>query len=399
MLMNSNLGRGDDQKITVGLQALGLTAAPFLHLNANNDSRLGEYLVDFDLPPTILHDTNTAFWAAPGCGKSALRIFVMQNCWGQLGIAHPLPVFVTPEASILFERTTPDQLLTYIIKTTINSLFVGLLYQPSRFLTLQETEQIYLATLFNHCLPATPLYYLAHLRDAVPVVDVAMTIVPAYRVADVPTLKQLAAFDAALTFALQAAQLVQSKERMMEIELEQLLALICGRLGFRSVFLLIDGLDGFLENIRNPAYTAEWLLQLERQVAEYPQLKLKAFLPEELATAFVKIKKDISLSSSEQVYHLTWTTARLCDLIHQRITVASQGQFDSFDAVSASGLRNIEELIVEGVPKQPREVLILLRQLILEYWQRAGPQPRWLESQDLERALRWYHAHQGLSAT
>ena len=78
--------RSIDPVLEKSLGSLRLDPEPFLHLQAIQDRRLWEYMVTFDLSSSVLDDRNFVFWAPLGGGKSALRMYLMQNCWAMLWI-------------------------------------------------------------------------------------------------------------------------------------------------------------------------------------------------------------------------------------------------------------------------------------------------------------------------
>jgi hypothetical protein len=87
---------------------------------------------------------------------------------------------------------------------------------------------------------------------------------------------------------------------------------------------------------------------------------------------------------------LVWPPNLLAEVIRQRVYVASDGAFDSLNALSSSGLRewDVDMHLVQGVEPLPREVILASARTLQALWHRANQDNlARLDSIDVEVAL------------
>ena len=176
----------------------------------------------------------------------------------------------------------------------------------------------------------------------------------------------------------------------IQVRLQSLLDLALGPLHFQAVYLLVDGVDAHVETLSDPKAAMLLLRPLLDQLHSWAQkrLFLKCFLPVELQPLINSVKPNI-LTTDVKAVTIIWTYETLVQILRERLRVASEGMFDSFDAICIPGLRDVEVDLVRTAKPLPREVLVLAQRLFWEHVRHAGPVGR-LEPIDLDHALAWY---------
>ncbi|HRW08022.1 MAG TPA: hypothetical protein P5121_23130, partial [Caldilineaceae bacterium] len=173
---------------------------------------------------------------------------------------------------------------------------------------------------------------------------------------------------------------------------QQLIAFIQTVLGYEEVYLLIDGVDAYVEYVQRPAWAVQALQPLLQEMAEWCDQKIyvKFFLPEELRPQF-NFEKILPYGAilNPSLVHIHWTREMLLQLLQERIVVASQGRYNSLDAICAPTLRGVQERLVDEAKPLPREVLVLAGRTLTEHIRRIED-PGLLEPTDFQRAVAWY---------
>lgn len=381
--------KSTDQVLEESLVSLGLDPEPFLHLQAIQDRRLREYMVTFDLSSSVLDDQNIVFWAPLGGGKSALRIYLMQNCWSMLGSTHPLPVYVTPQQPSDLVVESETGLLEFLLGSIVTSLSVGLFYQPFRLLDLSERQRRFLGCCLRSYLPVAPEYLLQGIREDRSVVVNAL--VANYRLdLSMPKSAQIRIFADFLAGAAVGAPYRPGTAEFLESVLEELIELICGPLRFRSVFLLVDAVDTFSGFSVVYCEVARWLYQLGELVRPRSRLWIKAFLASDIRASVECLlsNRPESLSIAGH-YPIHWTQERLMEMLRMRIQAASHNRLSTFEAFTGLGfVEKLEKLLVDSVSPRPRDVLWLMQQTLRQYWLRTSGAGGYIERIDLDKALK-----------
>jgi hypothetical protein len=169
-------------------------------------------------------------------------------------------------------------------------------------------------------------------------------------------------------------------------------------LEFRSVYVLLDGVDGFPELALSPGFAAHSLVQLFAKAPEWTasRIFLKGFLPLEIRPHLQK-HLEKQWAALDQV-KLKWDTAMLADMLRRRVYAATEGAFASLGAVSAlpSG-QDLELELARAVNPLPREALTLVRQVLFEYetrWSRTSTADQRIQIEDIDNAIAWYRNDQ-----
>jgi hypothetical protein len=375
------------------LRELGLRFDPFQYLEASADPRLGDYVVGQEAFAVAWDDAPALVFAPAGGGKTAMRIYATRACWVGLGGAHPFPIaYNLSKHSESDHPPTPTAHLRELARAGARALLIGLAYRPERFLQLEPPERCAVAALLESGLSGSLLRYLTIAREGRGLAELPRRLEPGYRLSSPPSRAALVAVCDALAAALPADVATQAPEE----QFEQLVVLLQGRLGFRSVYIMVDALDAFPETLRSPEKAVAWLEWLLEQAAPWAAQRLfvKGFLPSETETAFSSL---VTLSPTIRRAKLDWTAPMLADMIRRRVYVASGGEFGSLDAVCGPDVRDVETVLIKALPARarlPREALMLVQRVLIEYSRRPDRIAGRLALEDLDTAIRWYRTQQ-----
>ena len=377
------------------LKALGFKFDPFYYLNAANDPQVGDYLVGHQAQSIAWDESASALFAPAGGGKTAMRIYVTRACWvGGRDTNHALPV---PYLPVQLTRRgvppTPDEHLRGIAASIATTLLLVLAYLPEKYLALAPAHQTQLVQLWRGLLPRPLDFYLDVLRsDSVQALNQILD--RTYLIQQQIKPDAIGPFCAAIAQAMTAGPSAPWKPGDA---FQQALALVRA-LGFRSTFLLVDGIDGVPETIDNPAAAVAFVAWLFEQAAPWreAQLYVKAFLPTETAPLLEPALRRASIRH----WQLVWTPDLLAEVIRRRIFAATEGDYGSLDAISSPALRDVETLLAKRVMPLPREMLVLTRYILLALCERAGTDGTGtvgrLEAGDLDAGLAAYQANRRL---
>jgi hypothetical protein len=179
---------------------------------------------------------------------------------------------------------------------------------------------------------------------------------------------------------------------------EKVMNWITRDLGFRSVYVLLDGVDGFPELASSPGFAAQSLVQLFAKAPEWTASRIfvKGFLPLEIRPHLQK-HLEKQWAALDQV-ELKWDALMLADMLRRRVYAATEGAFASLSAVSAlpSG-QDLELELARAVNPLPREALTLVRQVLFEYetrWSTTPTADKRIQIEDIDNATVWYRNDQ-----
>lgn len=380
-----------DYKLETWLTAAGFEFDPFQHLEASGDARLGEYLIGHESFAAAWAEAPTCIFAPAGGGKTALHVYTSRACWVGVGAAHPFPIpYLLP--SYRFTHRPPDTAAHFknLVQAGVMALLIGLAFRPERFLALGAPEQRTVAVFLAAMFPGSFQRYLAILRESWTPAALPPLLHRAYVLPNPPDVATLMTFCDTLDAAVptQEPHLPEPRESFT-----YLVELILNVLGFRSILALIDGADAFPETSDDPHAAAEWLSPLFVEAAPWAQSRvyLKSFLPIEMEP--ILYGGSIDFMSDISRIRLTWSQDMLADLIRKRVHVGSGGKFNSLDALSSLELRDNEDVetsLAGSVVPLPREMLALVRQVLLVCAQRTNGAIGYLEQGDIETALARY---------
>lgn len=367
----------------------GFRFNPFVCLDASADPYLSAYLVEHQAFAVLWGDWPAFVFAPAGGGKTALRVQITRACWHGPDIGHPFSISYLPTIDSRGRLPTSlEDHLRSILQALAPQLLSAFLLRPHWWGKLNGRARKLIRGLLDHDLPAPLSHYLDQLATTGDLASFVTAYDPVASLLDVPAEERWRAFRDALSTTPSTDVPIDAQER-----LDSYMALLIGELGLSSVYLLVDGIDGFFETARAPDASAGLIAPLMAQMAIWAErrLFLKAFLPTEVASAL-----GTNLSALRRA-DIRWSTPLLADVIRRRVFVATEGAFGSLDALSTPDLTDVETQLARAAAPLPREVLVLTGRLLWEHVQRSNGTDR-LGLTDLDAAFAWYETQRPSAA-
>ena len=365
------------------LRWAGFRFDPFMPLDAAADPHLGKYLVGHHIFARVWGDDLSWVFAPAGGGKTALRISVMQACWVGQETNRPFPIpYVPPFLSWGHAHPSEEEHLAALARAGAVALFLTLAYRVHWFLPLDRSERRRIAQVLRWNLPGPLPIYLERCRAIPDPQTLSEVLDPAFILRNPPAPADLMKWCDALEAVAGDDVPPPPVERWMQLKE------VLQDLGFPSIYILLDGLDGAPETVANPSSIASFLEPLLRWAEEWAKerLFLKAFLPAEAQPLLEDRFRGLVAPTRVSVIH--WTPDLLAEVIRRRVYVATEGAFGSLDALASPALRDIETLLAKTVYPLPREMLVITRRVIEEHLRRGGD--GLLTSEDVQSAIQWY---------
>lgn len=356
---------------------------PFEALEAGSDPELSRYLVRHDVFDLLWQDQPTIVYAPAGGGKSAFRVRLAWACRvGEDG----RQVFAIPYIAPEPDATTLEEHLAPILSKAARELLLMIVYRPERLLDLGPEGRQSVRRVLDQNDPGLVARFLTQLRRAgemTPLVEGHDA--SAARLTDPPKPDVIGAVCDVLDELPESREVAPAEERF-----ESLLKVLGGVLGFASVYLLLDGIDAWVETRHDAQRAVAVLTPLLRQSEAWAArgVYLKLFLPQELRKRLSgELTKDVKSAI------IRWDSSSCAEVLHRRLLAASGGRIGRLNAPSLStpGLVEVEEELLRAIPASPtpRELLVLVNRVIEEHV-RAGSQESRLEPEDVQAAIRWY---------
>lgn len=373
------------------LDWLGLRFNPFQPLDASSDPHLGDYLVEHHVLAKIWGDWHSFIFAPAGGGKTALRVRTSQLCWIGRATNHPFPIsYLPPFLTWLHAHPSRDEHLAALAQAGAIRLLLALGYYPHWFLDLTRSNQhaLYQSLVWN--LPGNTHFWLDQAQESQSITPWIETFDPTFILPDPPDPATLLELCQTLRTFEATLPLPTPSERW-----NQLIDVLLRVLGFRSIYILIDGLDGIQETARDADTAAMCLATLLETTDEWSKQRLfiKGYLPQETQAALTA--RFSRLLNDAQVATLEWTPALLADVVRRRVYVASEGTFGSLDAVASPAVRDLETMLAKVVRPLPREMLVLTQRVLEEHVARVGAQGT-IQLEDVDAAIAWYQAQSAI---
>jgi hypothetical protein len=324
----------------------GFAFDPFEHLDSTKDAHLQEYLI---VPPAVqsaLSDQPLAVFAQPGGGKSALRMYAANFYRESRGVRFPV-TYIPQDYS-----TDPRFHFDGIRHSLARAAFIYLASYPDLFFALSPNDRQALKTLFSD-LPFGLDFHLQTLRASRFLSDLEAAL-------DTPAFSSLPRLGNAHH---QLADELEKESPAAPLALDDCFALLQQAFGVKSFHVLVDGLDGFIETRPSETLLA-WIEPLLNAVEawEKKDIYLKCFLPMEASDA-----PALTNFRALRAAALTWDDNLLAQVVRRRVFVATRGAFDTLDALSAPGLRNLELTLARQLgekEKLPRQIILKCQKLL-----------------------------------
>lgn len=389
-------------RLATWLDSLGLHCNPFdgKYLDAGADANLSSYLVGHEAFAAIAQNQPAMVFAPVGGGKSAFRVRLARACRVGEGGRRILPVIYTLPKPHSFINTTDlyERHLYYILRSIGVELLFALAYKPDQFLDLRLLDRRRVAGQLAAHFPGDLLFYLEQITSEGELSPLVKLIDPsADRLIAQPSTERLRAFCAALATEVRAArkQIAEIRKQSTEQRFLSIVTLVKQTLKFEGLYLLIDGIDAYVESVTGGRrQLGDILAPLLTKTSAWSFEKFfpKYFLPADLVSGvrFSALLQPGTIIDLKLV-SIEWTKENLNTVLQERLRFASQGRFTNLDAICAPTLRNVQEQLLEVAAPLPREVLALAEQLLLAHVARLD-EPALLEPIDLEMAIA-YHRH------
>jgi len=329
-------------------QNFGLKFDPFAHLDSTKDARLYEYLVIPRAVEIAWGDKPTAIFAKPGGGKSALRTYTELVYRGTRGVK--LPITYVPDTY----SSEPDFHFFGLSQSLARAVMIYLISYPDIFLQFSSTRQAETKHLLIH-LP----YELNFILDILAKAQSTAEIEQLFGVRAISGIEKLGKAHQEMIRLLRCNQVAKTGETNIITLMTQAKEIF----EIASFHILVDGLDGFIETAEKRSLL-KWIAPLLNIADSWAQqhIYIKLFLPLTISDF-----PEIHTCAYMQTASLDWDDGLLAEVIRRRLYVASNGSFDSLDALSTPDLHNVELHLarqLDAEKKLPRQIIIKAHALL-----------------------------------
>jgi hypothetical protein len=263
------------------------------------------------------------------------------------------------------------------------SLFLGLAYRPELVLQASLPTLHRLAAFLQRYFPADFGFYVERLQEEGSMAHLPPLLDRAYILPEPPQAADLQAMCASLLQSL--PDVLPPQKLDYEKGFAELQEILLNDLGFRSIFILADGVDAFPELNHNLGAAARAVAPLIEAAPSWAERRIffKGFLPIELHSFFQ--------TNSLQSAHIEWDAHRLAETIRRRVYKASAGGFGSMDAICTADVRDAEMLLSAACKPLPRHMLRLASRCFQNAYQDSqSPQ---IGLKHIHAAIAWYQAN------
>lgn len=350
----------------------GLLFNPFEHLDSTRDKNLFKYLVIPKAVEIAWEDAPIAILSQPGAGKSALRLYTEMVYGGTRGVK--LAVTYIPDTFDL----SPEFHFLALRGALARAVANYIISYPDVFLQFTQKKQNEVKAILAH-LPFDLDFFL----------EIAQHSISLSELEDSLGVRSISGIDRIGKAHVEAFKILHHlRADKVEHNLTDLFAQVCDIFAIKSVHILMDGADGFIETTNNQALV-EWMAPL-LDIAEHwgkQHIFIKFFLPLDLSYYLTSFSR-----AGVQAATLVWDDSLLAEVIRRRLYVASGGGFDSLDALSTPDLRNVELRLAQQIPathKTPRRIIRKTVDLLARASQNADG---CIHAQDMEEEEKIYAA-------
>jgi DNA-binding winged helix-turn-helix (wHTH) protein len=165
--------------------------------------------------------------------------------------------------------------------------------------------------------------------------------------------------------------------------------------GFDACYILVDRVDELAETAKTPQAGVDLLHPILEDLAllELPHLAFKFFLPTEMRPPIEAITRVDRLVFRQ----VTWSDADLGRLLEARLRAFSDDRISSLSQISAVGLKDIDDRLIEHAVGSPRNLIRLGEFIFSEHCCLPMDERVEINAGDWKSALRQYWADLGLS--
>jgi hypothetical protein len=325
--------------------------------------------------------------SSPGGGKTAFRMELGKAFWNWEGENRRLPI----QYKLRYPKKIPPTLEEFtqqIIEAGAVSLLLGFSYFPDKFLNLSGMIQRDVVGFISNWVQNLT-YFLDSLETSGERRIASGEIGDIYSIFDLPNQESLLKFIDKFKSYYSSGHF--RSYTPIKQSFDDFISMVINDIGYHSIFILMDGLDGFAEFAESPSFTAKSIVELlnESLLWSEKHIFIKLFLnsdasnclESELGTKWYCFQKST----------LHWDLYALAEMIRKRIYVATNGQYASLHSMSdyLPFYQDIELFLAKIVFPLPREMLWLVRKIMSEYDSR-NDRSSLINSDDIENAIRWY---------
>ena len=374
--------------ILAWLKGFGLRFNPFEFLESSADPALLRYTVIYEGLAQVWERGSALIFAPVGGGKTALRLYAtwssLRNQYAFFAIPYVLPEHWDALPSPEFDKHGHA-----LMHASADAVLTVLAAFPQRYLRLHTAAQHTLARLLWQMHPELD-WVLAQWEESDWEEILGGLLPPAlahgFLAPPVSRLRSL------ITHLRLEETVNQASDPFDAIH--ALFDFLQMQFGYRSVHFLVDGVDAFFETNRDPLpimgqrWLGRWLEGFQSKFE--PSIFIKVFVPDLLRPHFRPRNNGHRISQNWPEARLQWSKGMLVEMLRRRLFVASDGKFDSLDALADIKLYDLDRRIVDlALPATPREVLWLANRLFIEHC-RHQPIGEYLEEQDVRRVIEAY---------
>jgi len=343
-----------DLSVQHWLMKQGLHMDPFRASSAEQEPELERMLYEHPCFSEVVRPGSNVLLGPAGSGKTTARLFFEQHCYQSSPMVwFPVRYELPPEKS--------DQSLTKTIVAAFGQALIPyIVHSPHTFTSLEPEPR---ALVVGVLLAGTGS--LKRLEETLRVM----------------AFNELtgASYDLMLDMVRDAADSSVSADELQDAALLALMEGVARHLGFEHLYLLVDGVEGWLS--RATGWTVGWLQALLDDAPRWADYSayLKLFLPTEA-------EEQLPGLSSLDNCPLKWEPGQLLELLGQRLKVASNDAIDSLEALTDRAVVQPDKRLVEAAKGSPCR-LIRLGHRLFSVHVRKRPKLDSLTAEDFNEAL------------
>jgi hypothetical protein len=367
---------------------------PFRERLADADPHLPHYLIGHDAFADLWGDWSTILFAPAGGGKSAFRVRLAYACRATEDGRRIFPINLA-----LLDPEIP--FVEQLLEAAADELLLHLLFKPEIVFQQSPETQQHIRDFLHQSLVPPLAFRLAQMSDLLDEMEgpdkwhrLAVSFDPAAQTVFLPPSEVLVR---------KLLAVLQDERSNDDLELSpeerwQRLCLLLETLAYEATYILVDGIDAYLETQREPDQAVSILEPVFQQAVTWlPQkIYVKLFLPVELKEPLLQNQLFSRLQEKSRVVTIEWTANRLRKVVSQRLLTASSHDraVTSLDALCTPNLRDVESELLQVANALPRDLIMLVEQMFTEHVRQQGPRGK-LDAEDLDAAVAWYRERPG----
>ncbi|MDL1944332.1 hypothetical protein FBQ99_18515 [Chloroflexi bacterium CFX2] len=393
-------------KLQEWLSHVGLNLNPFEYIDAGEDPLIPFYLIDHNQFDKINGNQPSFVFASAGGGKTAFRVRLARECRAGRNGRRIFPIVFKPTSpgnpnedpkkSALHQRTD-------LLRYASQELLLHLAYYPYVLDEMDAALRKVFLQIITWDLDFSIFYYLNQMKEAESLDPIITALDPTARSLPNPPDRE----DILYLYKKLSHYSSDKEKPDAEKRLDLLFDLILNKLEFEAIYILVDGVDAFLETVDNPKNALASIYWLLDSTLPWMQNRIyvKYFLPNDMRPIVTETPAFRLLTSKSKVVKIRWDADALSEVIRQRLQEASGGKFDSLTAISDRALRasgrSPEELLISDLRRHkklsPRSLIRAVNWLFTNHVQEERVREK-LSPQDLKAVREWIRREYSVKA-